>query len=122
MYNDLIHRVAQSSTHGQLYSGGVRFSPFMLLPRSPSPSLSVLCFYGGLRGLLQCSSMFRDHSLSCCSCNGQNQCKFVHGGGSRSFFATSIHHCGNFVVLRTTKTVKNGGKKIGVVLSIRLDL
>jgi len=55
--------------------------------------------------------MARCSSSSSCSCNASLSGGFSHGGGYRGLGVTPICNCGEFAVLRTARTAKNGGKQ-----------
>jgi len=77
-------------------------------------NLGSINFIGESRALLQWPSMYAYHtssSSSCIGCSVQKCCTFTHAGGSRSVFVAPISDCGDFIVLRTTKTEQNVGKR-----------
>jgi len=59
--------------------------------------------------------VYRSASVSSCSCNRmevqQHRSNSSHGGGSRMTFVGPICDCGELTVLRTTTTIKNGGRQ-----------
>jgi len=57
------------------------------------------------------SAYYTTLSSSCTGCGVQKRGTFTHVVGNTSVFVVPICDCGEFVILRTTTTEKNVGKR-----------